>query len=134
MKAIPRRMRERIVALYDQRRPTREIAEVMGTCRSATRRVRQYLRQRGTLEPLAATGGYAGKLTEDLATRLRRLVAEDPGATRQKLRDCLGVSVDVRTVGRWLRKLGLVLKKSRSRPPSGSGPTSKSVVTSGTNH
>lgn len=35
---IPLRMRERIVALYEQNKQTKEIAEVMGTCRSGTRR------------------------------------------------------------------------------------------------
>lgn len=113
MEPIPRRMRERIVAMYEQKTPTAQIARVMGTCRSGTRRVRQYLAQRGTLEPRRATGGYAGGLTDDVATRLRQFVAEDPGTTRQALKDRVGVEADVRTVGRWLKRLGLVLKKSR---------------------
>jgi len=117
------RMRERIVALYEQNRPTREIAELMGTCRSATRRVRQYLRERGTLEPRKGKTGYASGLTPELEQRLRELVAAEPGVTRQVLRDRLGVTVDVRTVGRWLAKLGLVLKKSRSVPRSRIAPT-----------
>ena len=117
------RMRERIVALYAGGRPTKEIAELMGTCRSGTRRIRQYLRERGTLEPRAARAGYAGGLTPGVGRRLRELVTADPGATRQTLRDRLGVTVDVRTVGRWLARLGLVLKKSRSAPPSRTGQT-----------
>lgn len=64
MEPIPVRMRERIVALYEQSKRTKEIAELM-----------------------------------------------------------LGLTVDVRTVGRWLAKLGLVLKKSRSAPQNKIVPT-----------
>lgn len=122
MEPIPLRMRERIVALYEQNKRTKEIAELMGTCRSGTRRIRQYQRERGTLEPKKSKTGYASGLTAEVEQRLRELVAAEPGATRQVLRDRLGVSVDVRTVGRWLAKLGLVLKKSRSGPRSRTAP------------
>jgi transposase len=117
------RMRERIIALYEQNVPTKRIAEALGTCRSGTRRIRQRLRERGTLEPKKGRTGYAGGLTPGVAGRLREMVAADPGATRQTLRDRLGVTADVRTVGRWPRALGLVLKKSRCGPPSRTGPT-----------
>ena len=123
MEPIPMRMRERIVALYGQNKPTKEIAELMGTCRSGTRRIRQYLRERGTLEPQKGKTGYASGLTAEVEQRLRELVAAEPGVTRQTLRDRLDVTVDVRTIGRWLAKLGLVLKKSRSAPPSRTVPT-----------
>lgn len=132
MAALPRRMRERIVALYEQGMPTKRIAEALGVCRSGARRIRQQAAERGTLDPLPPSGGYAGGLTEDLATRLRALVAAEPGLTRQQMKNRLGVGVDVRTVGRWLRRLGLVLKKSRPSPPSRSGPTFRTAATAGT--
>jgi transposase len=123
MQALPMRMRERIVALYERSVPTKQIAEALGTSRSGTRRIRQRLRERGTLEPKSAKTGYASGLTPEVDQRLRALVAADPGATRHALRDRLGVAADVRTVGRWLKALGLVLKKSRSGPPSRTGRT-----------
>ncbi len=123
MEPLPRRMRERIVALYEQGVPTRRIAEGLGTSRSGTRRIRQNLRERGTLDPVKARTGYASGLTPDVERRLRDLVAVEPGVTRAVLREKLGVAVDVRTVGRWLRRLGLVLKKSRSGPRNRNGPT-----------
>jgi transposase len=123
MEPIPMRMRERIVALYQQNKQTKEIAELMGTCRSGTRRIRQYLRERGTLEPKRGKTGYASGLTLEIERHLQELVSAEPGMTRQTLRDRLGVTVDVRTVGRWLAKLGLVLKKSRSAPPNRIAPT-----------
>jgi transposase len=123
MEPLPMRMRERIVAMYAEGKSTKQIAAAMGTCRSGTRRVRQYLRERGTLEPKTGKTGYAGALTPEVERRMRDLVAAEPGVTRQTLRDRLGVTVDVRTVGRWLAKAGLVLKKSRSAPPSRTAPT-----------
>ena len=117
------RMRERIVAMYAGGKSTKQIAESMGTCPSGTRRIPQDLRERGTLEPKKGKTGYAGGLTPEVERRLRDLVGSEPGATRQALRDRLGVTVDVRTVGRWLAKSGLVLKKSRSAPPSRTAPT-----------
>jgi len=125
-------MRERIIALYEQNAPTAEIAGKMGTCRSGTRRIRQLFRERGTLQPLPPTGGYPSGLTDDMAARLRERVSEEPGSTRQQLKDHLGVTVDVRTVGRWLKELGIVLKKSRSSPQSRSVPTSRNDATDGT--
>lgn len=125
-------MRERIIALYEQQVPTKQISEQMGTCRSATRRIRQQFGDRGTLDPLRPSGGYASGLTDEMAVRLRERIAGEPGSTRQQLRDHLGVSVDVRTIGRWLGKLGLVLKKSRSSPPNRNGPMLKSIGTVGT--
>lgn len=118
MDPLPTRMRERIIELYNQGQRTTQIADALGTCRSATRRIRQNLRERGTLEPKKGKTGYASGLTPDVERKLRELLAAEPGATRQTLRDRLGVSVDVRTVGRWLAKLGIVLKKSRSARPS----------------
>lgn len=113
------RMRVRIIELYEQNKPTREIAAALGTCRSGTRRIRQQLRERGTLEPKKAKTGYASGLTPSVEQRLRELLAAEPGVTRQMLRDRLGVSVDVRTVGRWLAKLGIVLKKVASSRRAG---------------
>jgi transposase len=125
-------MRQRIIAMYQQQLPTKQIAEVLGTCRSGTRRIRQQFAERGTLEPLKPTGGYASGLTEEMAAALRRCVVAAPGSTRQQLRDQLGLTVDVRTIGRWLAKLGIVLKKSRSSPRSRNGPTSNNAATTGT--
>jgi transposase len=132
MQAIPLRMRELIVRKYDQGRRTSEIALELGTSRSGTRRIRQVLRERGTLRPRRTKPGRKGGLTDERADQLRGLVATDPDATLPELRDRLGVAADRRTVGRWVKRLGLVLKKSRSGPPSGPGPTSPPPATRGT--
>jgi len=118
MEAYPMRLRERIIELYDEGNQTHEIAEVLGTCRSGTRRIRQVLRERKTLEPRCSKTGPKSGLTDERRRQLRELVAADPDATREELRQRLQVDVDVRTIGRWLVGLGLLLKKSRCMPPS----------------
>ncbi len=123
MEPIPVRMRARTVELYDRGEPTAAIAAALGTSGSGTRRVRQRLRERGTLVPRRPTVGRKPGLTDAVAAGLRAAVAADPGATRAELRDRLGLAADVRTVGRWLRAVGLALKKSRSGPPSGTART-----------
>ena len=51
MRAIPLPVRRRILQLYERGKSTREIAEFLGFCVAAVRRVRQQFRQRGTLQP-----------------------------------------------------------------------------------
>lgn len=115
MEPIPVRVRQRIIALYDEGEQTSEIAERLGYCPAAVRRVKQHLRERGTLEPLNQHRGRKGKFNEPVKSRLRELVAARPDATLAELRDALEplVSTSTSSVDRWLDTLGLTLKKSR---------------------
>jgi transposase len=131
MEAYPTLVRKRIVELYAQAKSTKEIAELFGVSRSGTRRVKQRLRERGTLEPLPRHAGRKPKLTAALAGEIRAHVAAHADATRQELKHALGLLVSVQTVGEWLRKLGLVLKKSRCAPPSKTARTSARGATGG---
>jgi transposase len=132
MEAYPMRLRERMIQLYDQGNQTHEIAEMLGTCRSGTRRIKQIHRERKTLEPRCSKTGPKSGLTDQRAGQLRELVAADPDATREELRQRMQIDVGVRTIGRWLTQLGLVLKKSRCTQPSRIGLTSKRSVDAGT--
>ena len=119
MEAYPLLVRKRIIELYEQDKPTKEIAELFGICRSGTRRVKQQLRERGTTEPRPRTNaGRKPKLTPELERRVRDHVAAHPDCTRAELRAALGLAVSLQAISRWLGKLGLVLKKSPSAPPS----------------
>ena len=131
MEAYPLRLRRRIIELYEQGKRTQEIAQMLGTCKSGTRRIRQMLRQRNTLDPLRPQTGPKSGLSDERAAQLRELVAADPDATREELRQRMDLSVDVRTVGRWLSKLGLVLKKSRCTPPNRTERTWRSNAAAG---
>jgi transposase len=132
MARYPAMVRQRIVELYDQDYSTSEIAELFGVCESGVRRVRQRLRERGTLAPLPRTCGRKPVMTADVERRVREHVAERPDATREEIRAALGLAVSLQSISKWLKRLGLPLKKSRCTPPSRTGPTSPSVARPGT--
>ena len=133
MARYPMMVRRRIVELYEQDYPTLEIAKVFGVCTSGVRRTRQHFRQRGTLEPLPRTCGRRPMLTADVERRVRDHVAAHPDATRDELRSALGLAVSLQSISKWLKRLGLSLKKSRCTQRSKTDPTSPSVAPPGTN-
>ena len=117
------RLRQRIIELYEQEQSTEQIASVLGTSRSGTRRIRQHLRERGTIEP--RPGGRGGRRPNEAHQQmLRELVAREPDATLAELRtklhgdDKTGPLLSIATVDRWCNRLGLRLKKSRIAPRS----------------
>lgn len=118
MEAYPLLVRKRIIELYEQHKSTGEIAELFGICRSGTRRVKQRHRELGTIEPLPCRAGRKPKLTPELERQIRDHVAADPDCTRAELKAALGLTVSLQAISKWLKKLGLPLKKSRCTPPS----------------
>ena len=132
MARYPAMVRRRIVDLYEEDYSTAEIAEVFGACESGVRRVRQRLRERGTLDPLPRTCGRKPVMTPGVERRVRAHVAAHPDATRQELRSALGLSVSLQSISKWLKRLGLPLKKSPSAPRSRTGPTSPPAARPGT--
>lgn len=128
----PTMVRKRIVELDLEGYTTREIAELFGLAESGVRRVKQRHRERGTHEPLPRAGGRRTPMTQDMAGRIRAQVAAQPDATRAELKAALGLSVSVQTLGRWLQRLRLPLKKSRCTPASRIVPTSPSGGPRGT--
>jgi len=121
-----------IMSAYKKGKGTREISAIFGRCESAVRRVRQNYRQRGTADPLLHLRGPKGKLTEELQARLRRFVTNHPDATLVEIKERLELTVALSTIDRWLGKLGLSFKKSRSTPVSKIARTSSSLAGSGT--
>jgi transposase len=110
----PVMVRKRIVELASlEGMKTKQIATLFGICRSGTRRVKQQHRERGTYLPKAYRRGRSLQMTDAIAQQVRVFVAAKADATRQEIKDALGLSVSVQTVGEWVRRLGLVLKKSR---------------------
>ena len=122
------RLRKRIIELYEQDKSTAEIAALLGTSESGTRRVRQHLRERGTLEPMSGGGGRPA-LDESQQNQLSELVKQQPDATLAELQTRLskatGLSLALCTIDRWCTRLGLRFKKSRSGPRSRIVPTSR---------
>lgn len=111
---------------------TEEIASVFGASESGVRRVLQRFRERGTHLALPLNPGRKLLMTPVVAERVRAFVAGHKDATRQEIKDALGLTVSLQAISEWLARLGLVLKKSRSSPASRTGPTSKPAATSGT--
>lgn len=125
-------VRKRIIELYEQDYSTCEIAEVFGVADSGVRRVRQRLRERGTLEPLPRTCGRKPIMTAGVQRQIRQHIAAHPDATREELRSALGLSVSLQSISKWFKRLGLPLKKSRCTPPSRTGPMSPNDERPGT--
>jgi len=132
MEAYPLMVRKRIIELYEQDKTTKEIAEVFGICRSGTRRIRQRHRQSGTIEPRAGRPGRKPKLTPQLSQQIKDFIATSADCTREELKLALNLTVSLQAISKWLKKLGLVLKKSRCMPPSRIERMSKPQERSGT--
>lgn len=112
MRAIPLSARQRILHLYAQKKSTREIAEFLGFCVAAVRRVRQQFKTRGTLEPQTHLCGRKTLLTAERKASLLKLVAAQPDATLAELGARLDRPFRTSTVDLWLGRLGLTYKKN----------------------
>lgn len=113
MKAIPVPVRERILHLYGQGKSTCEIADNLGYCDAAVRRVRQHFKARGTLEPQTHRCGRKTLLSARRRERLQTLVARQPDATLAELGAYFKRPTS--TMDLWLARLGLSCKKNAAR-------------------
>jgi transposase len=116
-------LRRRVLAACDAGRPTKQVAIAFDVSPAWVRRLKQHRRERGDIVPRTG-GGFRGFKID--RQRLAELVRQQPDATLVELRDRLGVSVTPWAVGKALIALKLSYKKSRSTPPSRTGPTSPS--------
>lgn len=132
MARYPGMVRKRIIELYGQDYSTREIAEIFGVGEAGVRRVRQRLRERGTLDPLPRTCGRKPIRTAEVERQVRQHIAAHPDATREEIRSALGLVVSLQSISKWLKRFGLPLKKSRCTPRNRTGPTSPSDALPGT--
>jgi transposase len=130
MAAISMDLRVRIFEARQEGETTAEVAERFAVSPAFVRRLLQQHRDTGALAP---PGGRRGPQPR-LAGRepdLRRLHAERPDLYPAEIAARLGLAVSPLTVWRMLRRLGLSYKKSRSTPPSRTGPTSGRRVNAG---
>jgi transposase len=117
-------LRHRIVAACDEGVWTRqEIAEEYGVSTSWIRRLLQRRRERGNYKPLAGPAGRKPVFSGQAVQRLERLIAAQPDATLEELRDRSEISCSVVTVFNTLRRLGYRRKKRRFGPRSRIGRT-----------
>lgn len=127
MEAFSRRERRKIISMYQSGLDTDDIAEQMGASLSGVRRVWQQFREEGRDESALGNCGRRPTLTDEQMQQVRQIVQEKPDRfvreVAAEIERRLGVAVRRQTVGRWLSKLGLTRKKSRSTPRSSSVPT-----------
>jgi transposase len=117
-------LRERVVAASDEGLDTRaEVAERFSVSESWIRRLLQRRRETGSIAPKPRGGGQPPAFDAQGADRLREAVAADPDATLKELAGAVGVACSTSATDRALRRLGITRKKSRSGPPSRTGPS-----------
>lgn len=132
MAKYPAMVRKRIVELYQQQFTTNQIAELFGVARSGVRRVRQRLRELGTLEDRPARVGRKPLMTPEIQRQIREHIAAHSDATREEIKAALGLTVSLQSISKWLKRLGLPLKECRSTPASRTARTSRPAARSGT--
>jgi transposase len=124
MAAFSMDLRERVVAACDEGFDTRaEVAERFRVSESWIRRLLQRRRETGSIAPKPRGGGQPPAFDARGADRLREAVAADPDATLKDLAGASGVACSTSAVDRALKRLGITRKKSRSAPPSRTGPS-----------
>jgi transposase len=117
-------LRERVVAACDEGVDTRaEIAERFTVSESWIRRLLQRRREAESRAPKPRGGGQPPAFRGESAERLREAVAADPDATLQQLAAASGVACGTSATDRALKRLGITRQKSRSGPPSRTGPS-----------
>jgi len=125
MRAYSQDLRERVVRACDEGGRTRaRVAELFDVSTSWVRRLLQRRRAIGSFAARPHAGGPAPKMDEARRGRLAVLVAEQPDATLEELRDRLGAPVHVSTICRALARLRLTVKKKSTGPRSRTAPTS----------
>jgi transposase len=125
MKPYSMDLRERILRDTDGGMQTHELAIKYAVSESWVRRLKQRRRETGEVAPRRAGYRQEPKWVPH-AERLKELVAQQPDATLQELRELLGVSFSIHTIARALRALQLTFKKKSFARPSRIGRTSRS--------
>ena len=135
MKRISMDLRLRVIGASEAGHKTKAVADLFKVSSSWVRRLKQRLREDGTLEARPCGGDQRSSFDAPGLEQLRQVVQRRPDATLGELRETalreLGVGCGVSSIGRALDKLGLSFKKSRCVPASSIGRTSKPGVKRG---
>ena len=105
-------LRERVLRLYDEGAPTKQVAKQLRVSSAWARRVKQRRDQ-----PPKVIGGSKPKIDEASRVKLRGWIDAKPDATleelRQRLAQELGLVVSIGCLWTTLQKLRFTFKKSR---------------------
>lgn len=114
--------RQRVLADCDAGLKTKAVAEKYGVSGTWVRWLKQKWRETGSI----AIGVPTGRPRKIDREKLAALVEQDADATLAELRERLGIACSVTAIWMALDALKITYKKSRSGPPSKTGPTSPS--------
>jgi transposase len=115
MKAYPVELRERVAEAIDGGASWKATAERFRVSVPFIGKLLKQRRETGSIKPRRGWTGSPPALDARAIERLRKAVAERPDATLDELRRRARLSCSLPTVFRYLRRLGVSRKKSRSR-------------------
>ena len=128
MKPYSKDLRLRILAACDRGMPRKEVSRIFGVSEPTIRRYLRLRRETGDVEPRPVPGPPARK-GRMLQEALPEQVSRNPDLTLEEHRELFydehGVAVSTASVSCALKKLGLPLKKSPSRPPNATRRSAK---------
>ena len=125
MKPYSKNLRIRVLAAGDRGMPRKEVSKTFGVSEPTIRRYLGLRRETGGVDPKQPSGPPARK-GRALEEALPAQVSRNPDLTLEEHRELFydehGTEVSTATVSRALKRLGLPLKKSPSRPKSATRP------------
>jgi transposase len=130
MKPYSLDLRERVLQDCDAGGSTRQVATKYRVSESWVRRLKQRRRESGEVAARRAGTKQPAKWLAS-ADQIQQLVAEQPDATLEELRQRLGNSLSTQTLSRALRILQLTVKKKSFARQNRIARTFKSVALSG---
>ena len=112
MSAYSRDLRQRVIDTVERKEGSlRQIASRFLVSISFVTRVLRLHRDTGSVDPRPHSGGRPAALGPADLRRLRELIADQPDATLEELRQRLGVACSMMAISRALRKLKITRKK-----------------------
>jgi transposase len=110
-------LRQKIIDVYKEGNVSqRQLARQFRVALSFIQKLIKQYKETGNIAPKVRTKQTPTKLTDEQLQVLKELVAENPEATLQELREKLaaiaGVTISISTVHRMLRRIDLFTKKN----------------------
>lgn len=118
MKPYSMDLRERVIAACDAGQDTSEVAEEFGVSPAWVRRLKQRLRETGSIAPKPHGGGHKPILDEQARAKLAEFLRSQPDLTLEELRQRLAIKISIGALWNAIHGLGLSLKKSPCMPRS----------------
>jgi transposase len=107
-------LRRRVVQAWDESGDADDVAATFSVSRAWVHRLVQRRRETGSIAPRKQTK-FRGRVLAGQEQRLAALIAARPDATLAELRDALATTAALSTLWREIDRLGLTVKKNRTR-------------------